>query len=226
MATWCSCGDACGDDAASFEIETQRPLPPSISEGSVDITTAQALSFARQLIHEQKSSYYMPPDEGEEMIYCCVERHRGEHVTAFHLHREEFVRRGGGGRAWVSAGRRAHEPQRCHACSGCRALPSAAGRSAHVGQQAHPAQALDLAVAAPNIGCEMQLLAKDGIYLADAPRQISQARVPAGGRADVMVRCSTAGSYRPSTQGMILGAGTSIAGSCAGSPSRGGRAWK
>ena len=67
-------------------------------------------------------------------------------------------------------------------------------RLIYPGQQAHPAQALDLAVAAPNIGCEMQLLAKDGIYLADAPRQISQARVPAGGRADVMVRCSTAGT--------------------------------
>ena len=77
-------------------------------------------------------------------------------------------------------------------------------RLIYPGQQAHPAQALDLAVAAPNIGCEMQLLAKDGIYLADAPRQISQARVPAGGRADVMVRCSTAGTADVTSEGRLI----------------------
>lgn len=37
--------------------------------------------------------------------------------------------------------------------------------------------------------CEMQLLAKDGIYIADFPRRISTTSVPPGGRADVMVRC-------------------------------------
>ena len=52
-------------------------------------TGGGALAFARRLIHEQKSSYYQPPDEGDEMVYCCLERHRGEHVTAFHLHRED-----------------------------------------------------------------------------------------------------------------------------------------
>ena len=33
--------------------------------------------------------FYLPLDEGEEMAYCCLERHRGEKVTAFHLHRED-----------------------------------------------------------------------------------------------------------------------------------------
>lgn len=43
--------------------------------------------------------------------------------------------------------------------------------------------------------CEMQLLAKDGIYIQDYPRSIESATIPTGGRADVMVRCSTAGTY-------------------------------
>ena len=33
--------------------------------------------------------FYLSLDEGEEMAYCCLERHRGEKVTAFHLHRED-----------------------------------------------------------------------------------------------------------------------------------------
>jgi len=40
--------------------------------------------------------------------------------------------------------------------------------------------------------CEMQLLAKDGIYISDFPRTITKATIPTGGRADIMVRCSTA----------------------------------
>lgn len=43
--------------------------------------------------------------------------------------------------------------------------------------------------------CEMQLLAKDGIYIRDYPRRISQAPIPTGGRADVMVRCDAVGEY-------------------------------
>lgn len=39
-------------------------------------------------------------------------------------------------------------------------------------------------------GCDMQLLAKDGIYIRDFPRSITTAPVPPGGRVDVMVRCS------------------------------------
>eukprot|EP00928_Gymnodinium_smaydae_P061002 TRINITY_DN4501_c0_g1_i1.p1 TRINITY_DN4501_c0_g1~~TRINITY_DN4501_c0_g1_i1.p1 ORF type:complete len:494 (+),score=44.23 TRINITY_DN4501_c0_g1_i1:101-1582(+) len=38
-------------------------------------------------------------------------------------------------------------------------------------------------------GCEMRLLAKDGIYIRDFPRPISIAPIAAGGRADIMVRC-------------------------------------
>jgi len=43
--------------------------------------------------------------------------------------------------------------------------------------------------------CEMQLLAKDGVYLNDYPREITMAPIPTGGRADIMVRCSRAGNY-------------------------------
>lgn len=39
-------------------------------------------------------------------------------------------------------------------------------------------------------GCEMQLLAKDGMYIYDFPHEISSAKIPAGGRADIMARCS------------------------------------
>jgi len=46
-------------------------------------------------------------------------------------------------------------------------------------------------------GCEFQLLAKDGIYLEDFPRDIGDRNLlplPPGGRADVMVRCQEAGA--------------------------------
>ena len=41
----------------------------------------------------------------------------------------------------------------------------------------------------------MQLLAKDGVYISDFPREIATAPIPAAGRADVMVRCPTADTY-------------------------------
>ncbi|KAL3941294.1 MAG: hypothetical protein SGBAC_004317 [Bacillariaceae sp.] len=44
---------------------------------------------------------------------------------------------------------------------------------------------LDLGIS----GCEMFLLAKDGIYIQDFPRSIVDAAVVSGGRADIMVRC-------------------------------------
>ncbi|KAL3893128.1 MAG: hypothetical protein SGPRY_014445, partial [Prymnesium sp.] len=57
-----------------------------------------------------------------------------------------------------------------------------------------PGLALDLTLEGRiSAACEKQLLAKDGIYLTDFPRLIDTARVPAGGRADVMVRCSLPG---------------------------------
>ena len=44
-------------------------------------------------------------------------------------------------------------------------------------------------------GCEHSLLAKNGVYVANFPRAITGALVPGGGRADVMVRCNSPGSY-------------------------------
>jgi hypothetical protein len=43
--------------------------------------------------------------------------------------------------------------------------------------------------------CETNLLAKDGIYIKDYPRSIELFPIPAGGRADIMVRCFTEGSF-------------------------------
>ena len=41
----------------------------------------------------------------------------------------------------------------------------------------------------------MVLLAKDGIYISDFPRVISGTSIPAGGRADIVVRCGSAGTF-------------------------------
>jgi len=41
-----------------------------------------------------------------------------------------------------------------------------------------------------NAACEMKLLAKDGVYLHQAPRNISTVYLPSGGRADVAIRCT------------------------------------
>ena len=43
--------------------------------------------------------------------------------------------------------------------------------------------------------CEMQLLAKDSIYISDYPRSVSQLTISTGGRADIMVRCTSAGTF-------------------------------
>mmetsp|Transcript_36485 Transcript_36485/g.88422 ORF Transcript_36485/g.88422 Transcript_36485/m.88422 type:complete len:539 (+) Transcript_36485:40-1656(+) len=55
-------------------------------------------------------------------------------------------------------------------------------------------------------GCEMQLLAKDGIYIRDFPRPIGFAPIVPGGRADIMVRCP-----EPSKTYNILGLGSRMA---------------
>jgi len=61
--------------------------------------------------------------------------------------------------------------------------------------------ALNLAVE----GCEMQLLAKDGIYIFDFPRTITNAAIPAGGRADIMVRCpSPSSTSRVTSDGDVI----------------------
>jgi len=43
--------------------------------------------------------------------------------------------------------------------------------------------------------CEMNLLAKDGIYINDYPRPLSTYPIPVGGRAEIMVRCSAPGIF-------------------------------
>ena len=48
----------------------------------------------------------------------------------------------------------------------------------------------DLSTLAPSPDCELQLIAKDGIYLNYAPREVPSVIVASGNRADVMVRCS------------------------------------
>jgi len=44
-------------------------------------------------------------------------------------------------------------------------------------------------------GCELQLIAKDGVYLHSLPREIQRITICPGGRADVMLRCAAAGTY-------------------------------
>ena len=53
-------------------------------------------------------------------------------------------------------------------------------------------------------GCEMQLLAKDGMYISDFPRAIEMAPIPAGGRADIMVRCQAPSTSYQVTSGDAL----------------------
>lgn len=56
---------------------------------------------------------------------------------------------------------------------------------------------LDLAIEAVDSSgeCEMFLLAKDGIYIRDYPRNITKAPIPTAGRADIMVRCNAPGEF-------------------------------
>jgi len=61
----------------------------------------------------------------------------------------------------------------------------------------HNTQALNLRIRSGR--CEMILLAKDGLYIRDFPRTITMAPIPVGGRADLMVRCSSAGTYTVTT---------------------------
>merc|ERR1711983_436827 len=41
-------------------------------------------------------------------------------------------------------------------------------------------------------GCDLQLLAKDGVYLQDAPRSIKYVVIAPGNRADVAIKCDVA----------------------------------
>merc|ERR1719401_846492 len=51
-----------------------------------------------------------------------------------------------------------------------------------------------LALREENATCQMQLLAKDGIYLNEVPRQVNRIWLASGNRADVMVSCSCRGA--------------------------------
>lgn len=51
-----------------------------------------------------------------------------------------------------------------------------------------------LALNSDTASCQMQLLAKDGIYLNEAPRRVSRIWLASGNRADVLVSCSCKGS--------------------------------
>jgi len=55
------------------------------------------------------------------------------------------------------------------------------------------------------VSCTVQLLAKDGIYLTDAPRDVSDIILSAGNRADVAVRCEGVGEALVKNTGQDFG---------------------
>jgi len=65
-----------------------------------------------------------------------------------------------------------------------------------------------LGSAAAGLGCEWKLLAKDGVYVAAAPRALSSVYMAPGNRADVLIRCTTVGTF---TVDSVGGAQTHIA---------------
>ncbi|KAJ8607421.1 hypothetical protein CTAYLR_009981 [Chrysophaeum taylorii] len=54
--------------------------------------------------------------------------------------------------------------------------------------------AVTLSMTQDTTGCEMHLLAKDGVYLPQAPREVVQLPMYAGARADVALRCAANGT--------------------------------
>jgi FtsP/CotA-like multicopper oxidase with cupredoxin domain len=48
-------------------------------------------------------------------------------------------------------------------------------------------------------GCELGLLAKDGVYLLDGPRPTEHFKMASGNRVDLLVRCSTSSTLATST---------------------------
>jgi len=71
-----------------------------------------------------------------------------------------------------------------------------------------------LSSAATGLGCEWKLLAKDGIYVHNAPRALSSVYLAPGNRIDLLIRCSSVGTFEvdsvaaagPSFVGAVLGA--------------------
>ncbi|CAN0027086.1 unnamed protein product [Ascophyllum nodosum] len=70
-----------GQIRLTFTAGTGEELGPSPQDG--------AMMEARWFIHQQKARYYRPPPPTEDMVYCSLERHRGERVTSFHLNRDD-----------------------------------------------------------------------------------------------------------------------------------------
>ena len=64
-------------------IENAKDL--SMYSGDKDINES------RKHIHLQKEKWYIPPGTGDtdDLVYCYVERIRGQHVVAFNMHRED-----------------------------------------------------------------------------------------------------------------------------------------
>ena len=44
---------------------------------------------SRRFIHMEKEKWYLAPEGSDDMVYCYIERMRGQHVTAFNLYRED-----------------------------------------------------------------------------------------------------------------------------------------
>lgn len=71
-----------------------------------------------------------------------------------------------------------------------------------------------LSSAAAGLGCEWKLLAKDGIYVQNAPRALSSVYLAPGNRVDILIRCSSVGTFEvdsvavtgPSFVGAVAGA--------------------
>eukprot|EP00227_Mantoniella_beaufortii_P012504 CAMPEP_0197605658 /NCGR_PEP_ID=MMETSP1326-20131121/43528_1 /TAXON_ID=1155430 /ORGANISM="Genus nov. species nov., Strain RCC2288" /LENGTH=531 /DNA_ID=CAMNT_0043173483 /DNA_START=38 /DNA_END=1630 /DNA_ORIENTATION=+ len=54
---------------------------------------------------------------------------------------------------------------------------------------------VSLTLGANSLGCEWKLLAKDGIYVASAPRALTAAYMAPGSRVDVVVKCTSQGTF-------------------------------
>eukprot|EP00903_Cladosiphon_okamuranus_P018847 g17335.t1 len=63
-------------------------MPGTGEEGKPRAEDSEMME-ARWFIHQQKTRYYRPPPPSEDMVYCSLERHRGERVTSFHLNRDD-----------------------------------------------------------------------------------------------------------------------------------------
>ncbi len=56
-------------------------------------------------------------------------------------------------------------------------------------------QVRDPATGEATDACEVLKLASDGVWAMEIPRPVSYMLIPSGGRAEVLIRCDTAGTY-------------------------------